>query len=443
MEVSMTMEYLIRFGISLFDLGVFWHYLITFRKRKYIPEPAGACALILLAAVWAQIDVERNHYFNLMVLVAVLMLVTLFFEGTAGSRVASVAMFIGIGIVMEPVGMLLLYALRYTAGESPIYLYYLVMALCAFIRGNVIFLLCRLMRRKELNLLRLPKEIVAVLVLVFAASVVNCCFITILSMETDSVKSKLMCISIIGSIVLTYYFMLYMIERISFHVKKQQEDKLYIEEMRYKEIYYAEAEKRNAYVHKLKHDMENRILGFYHLVAAGDTGTLLEQIAELGRELGQTDEDSYSSNPSVDTVLRFKIGAARAEGIKADMQIHIPKKMQIEYGDIGVLYGNLLDNAIEACRKLPEPERFISIENKYVSGRLLLVITNSKENRNTGHLKTTKKDTYTHGYGIASVRRVVEKYNGVVQFKDNGTTFEVSVMLYNIGAVADEKSDAQ
>ena len=171
MEVSMTMEYLIRFGISLFDLGVFWHYLITFRKRKYIPEPAGACALILLAAVWAQIDVERNHYFNLMVLVAVLMLVTLFFEGTAGSRVASVAMFIGIGIVMEPVGMLLLYALRYTAGESPIYLYYLVMALCAFIRGNVIFLLCRLMRQKELNLLRLPKEIVAVLVLVFAASV--------------------------------------------------------------------------------------------------------------------------------------------------------------------------------------------------------------------------------------------------------------------------------
>ena len=100
------------------------------------------------------------------------------------------------------------------------------MALCAFIRGNIIFLLCRLMRRKELNLLKLPKEIVAVLVLVFAASVVNCCFVTILSMETDSVKSKFMCISIIGSIVLTYYFMLYMIERISFLVKKQQEDEV-------------------------------------------------------------------------------------------------------------------------------------------------------------------------------------------------------------------------
>ena len=77
--------------------------------------------------------------------------------------------------------------------------------------------------------------------------------------------------------------MLYMIERISFLVKKQQEDEVYMEEMRYKEIYYAEAEKRNMYVHKIKHDLENRLLGLYHLVEAGDTGTLLEQISAFGR----------------------------------------------------------------------------------------------------------------------------------------------------------------
>lgn len=265
----MTVEYLIRFCISLFDLGVFWHYMRTFRKRKSIPELVCASGLILLAAVWAQFDVEKNPYLNLLVLVIVLTIVTLLFEGKAGSRAASVVMFTGTGIVLEPVGMLLLYVLHYTAGESSIYLYYLVTALCAFIRGNVIFLLCRFMRRKELNLLKLPKEIVVVLVLVFISSVVNCCFITILSMETDSIKGKLMCISIISSILLTYYFMLYMIERISFLVKKQQEDEVYIEEMRYKEIYYAEAEKRNAYVNRLKHDLENRLLGLHHLIAAG------------------------------------------------------------------------------------------------------------------------------------------------------------------------------
>lgn len=110
----MMVEYLIRFCISLFDLGVFWYYMrgtvqfLTFRKRKYVPEPACACALILLAAVWAQFDVEKSPYFNLMVLVVILTLATMFFEGTAGSRAASGAIFTGTGIALEPIGILLL-----------------------------------------------------------------------------------------------------------------------------------------------------------------------------------------------------------------------------------------------------------------------------------------------------------------------------------------------
>lgn len=429
----MTTQYCVQFCISLFDLAVFWHYQLTFRKRKYVPEPAGACALILLAAAWAKVDVGKNPYLNLLVLAAILSLVTLFFEGKAASKAASVIIFIGTGIVIEPVGMLLLYALHYISGESSVYLYYLVTAFCAFIRGNVIILLCRIISRKNLNLMKLPKEIVGVLVLVFAFAVMNCCFITILSIETDNVKSKLMCISVIGSIILTYYFMLYMIERFSFIVRQQHEDELYIEEMRHKEIYYAEVEKRNEYVQKLKHDLKNKLFGLYHLIAAGDTGTLLEQIQIFCKELEQIDADSYTANPSVDTVLRIKLGMAKTEGIRVDFQILIPKYLQIDYGDVGVLYGNLLDNAIEACRKVPEKERFISVENKYQSGKLLLVITNRKENRKNKRLRTTKNDTDSHGHGIASVRRVVEKYNGVIQFKDEGTTFEASVMLYEIG----------
>lgn len=124
-----------------------------------------------------------------------------------------------------------------------------------------------------------------------------------------------------------------------------------------------------------------------------------------------------------------------------DFLILIPKRLEIDYGDIGVLYGNLLDNAIEACRKIPEKERFIRVENKYHSGKLLLVITNSKENRKNEHFKTTKQDLYSHGHGVASVRRVVEKYNGVIQFKDNGMTFEVSAMLYGIGTEEEGRPD--
>lgn len=428
----MTMEYPVQFCISLFDLGVFWHYLRTFRKRKNIREPACAGLLLLLAAVWAWTDVGGKPYLNLLVLVAVLSLVTLFFEGNVGAKAVSVITFVGTGIIAEPVGMLLLYGTGYVPGRDSIYIYYFVAAVCAFVRGNVIFLICRFMARKELDLLKLPKEIVGVIVLVFALSVMNCCFITILFVETDSEKNKFMCISIICVIILSYYFMLYITGRLDFLARKQHEDELYMEEMHYKEVYYAEAEKRGEYVQNLKHDLKNKLFALHHLIAEGDTGALMEQIGELCSGLEQIDADSYSANPPVDTVLRVKLGMAKSEGIKVDAQVHIPKQLGMEHGDVGVLYGNLLDNAVEACRKIPEDERFIRVASRYLSGNLLLVVTNSKEGKKNGRLVTTKKDDCGHGRGITSVRRVVEKYNGIVRFMDNGTTFEASVMLYGI-----------
>lgn len=109
-----------------------------------------------------------------------------------------------------------------------------------------------------------------------------------------------------------------------------------------------------------------------------------------------------------------------------------PKQMQLDHGDIGVLYGNLVDNAVEACSKVPEGQRFVKIENKYQSGILLLVITNSKTGKKNKSLKTTKKDNIRHGHGVQSVRKVIEKYNGTVSFTDKGDIFEVSAMLYGI-----------
>ena len=53
--------------------------------------------------------------------------------------------------------------------------------------------------------------------------------------------------------------------------------------------------------------------------------------------------------------------------------------MQLDHGDIGVLYGNLVDNAVEACSKVPEGQRFVKIENKYQSG--IASYNNKQQNR--------------------------------------------------------------
>ena len=387
-----------------------------------------------MAVVWSIINTLNNPFFNLMALIGILSMIAMFFESTIWSRAVNIVVFVGAGMIIEPVGLILLRALKYGAIPEEDYKYYFVVVICAFIRGNVLYLLSKALSKKKIRLSKVPKEIVRVLALTFGFSILNCCFVIVLSMEIGSSRSLIMCVSIIISIVLTYYFMLYMMERFNYLARKRHEDEMYRKEMYYKEQYYSEVDRRHEYVHNLKHDMKNKLIELHYLVEKGDIQRATEQLTVYCDELEKIDENNYCNNPIVDSVLRIKLGVAKSDKIKIDADIRIPKVMQLEHGDIGVLYGNLLDNAIEACRKVESDKRFIRIENKFTEGKLLLIVENSKTGEKNESLKTTKRDNYSHGRGIHSVRKVVEKYNGTVTFTDKGDIFEVSVMLYGIEA---------
>ena len=424
------MEYVIRFAISLFDLAVFMYYFHSNKKMKPVSKVWIWAGFTIAAIIWTFISNIKNPYLNLATLLIVLILLSFYYESGMWTRIINIVTFMGIGMLFEPVALLLLHAMNFHVGES--YKYYFVMVICSFVRGNVMYILSKLISKKGMQIADFPKEILGVLVMVFAFTVLNCCFVILLSLEAGSEKSLLMCASIVISIVLTDYFMLYMMERFNYLVQKQYEDAMYREEMHYKDIYYEEAEKQNKEVQKLKHDMKHKLHELYYLVENSDGHELSEKIGAMCKEFEQIDEKQYSDNPIVDSVLRIKFGRAKVRGIKVETSIRIPKQMQLDHGDIGVLYGNLVDNAVEACSKVPEGQRFVKIENKYQSGILLLVITNSKTGKKNKSLKTTKKDNIRHGHGVQSVRKVIEKYNGTVSFTDKGDIFEVSAMLYGI-----------
>ena len=406
------MEYVIRFAISLFDLAVFMYYFHSNKKMKPVSKVWILAGFTIAAIIWTFVSNIKNPYLNLATLLIVLILLSFYYESGMWTRIINIVTFMGIGMLFEPVALLLLHAMNFHMGES--YKYYFVMVICSFVRGNVMYILSKLISKKGMQIAAFPKEILGVLVMVFTFTVLNCCFIILLSLEAGSEKSLLMCASIVISLVLTDYFMLYMMERFNYLVQKQYEDAMYREEMHYKDIYYEEAEKQNKEVQKLKHDMKHKLHELYHLVENSDGQELSEKIGAMCKEFEQIDEKQYSDNPIVDSVLRIKFGRAKARGIKVETSIRIPKQMQLDHGDIGVLYGNLVDNAVEACSKVPEGQRFVKIENKYQSGILLLVITNSKTGKKNKSLKTTKKDNIRHGHGVQSVRKVVEKYNGTV-----------------------------
>ncbi len=402
------------------------------KQKRPIPNAVKYTVSIALAFAWAFVDIQGIPFLNMLTLVAVLLIITYFYEMSWKEKLVNIVGFIGIGILVEPVGLVILNALNYSGEPEEIYKYYFVILICEFIRGNLVYWVCHTLTKKKVRWSRIPRQIWGVWIFVFVFAITNCCLVILLALESQSKKSIIMCITIIISIFLTYYFMIYMVERVNYLTAKRHEDELYLEEMRYKEIYYQEVEKRNDEVQNIKHNIKNRLIEFHHLLEQKDIEALTEKLKIYAKEIEQIDSNSYCNNPTVDSVLRIKIGKAKAEGIAVETDIMIPKQMQLDHGDIGVLYGNLFDNAIEACRKLPPENRFIRVKNKFVQGMLVLIVENSKEKAVNSELATTKEDSFKHGRGINSIRKVVEKYNGTINFTDNGETFEASAMLYGM-----------
>lgn len=207
---------------------------------------------------------------------------------------------------------------------------------------------------------------------------------------------------------------------------------MYMRELEYKEDYYHEVEESNQYVIKLRHDLKNKLNALYDLATIGESETILKELNQISREIELAENCIFSENPAVNSVVKIKAGKASINGIEIDAQIQIPKKMCLAYGDIGVLYGNLLDNAIEACIRSEAKKPFIHIKSKYQGGNLFLLIRNSKNLGKNESLITTKVNKRYHGNGILSVRKVVEKYNGTVTFDDHGEVFEAFAILYHV-----------
>ncbi len=150
-------------------------------------------------------------------------------------------------------------------------------------------------------------------------------------------------------------------------------------------------------------------------------------------EVTTLNDTSYCGNTAVNAVFANKLEQAKQYQIDIDYNLLIPQSLKLNNGEIGVLFGNLLDNAIDACQLLSDQKKWIDIVAKYENEHLILNIKNTTTGKNNADLlHSTKADKALHGFGLKSVEAVVEKHNGVIDYKVNGNIFEVSAILYDV-----------
>ncbi len=101
--------------------------------------------------------------------------------------------------------------------------------------------------------------------------------------------------------------------------------------------------------------------------------------------------------------------------------------------DLSALFGNALDNAIEAVVQLPDPEqRLIHLSVSQEKGFLRIRLENRcrEEEAVAGSLpKTSKQDKRNHGFGLKSICAIAEKYDGSATVHAEKGWFELRVLI--------------
>lgn len=97
--------------------------------------------------------------------------------------------------------------------------------------------------------------------------------------------------------------------------------------------------------------------------------------------------------------------------------------------DISTIFGNAIDNAIEACEKLAEDQRLITVKAECVRDMLLITIENSTLTEVQPMERTTKQDHFLHGFGISNIKNAVEKYGGQCSFRQEDGTYRLKILI--------------
>lgn len=234
-------------------------------------------------------------------------------------------------------------------------------------------------------------------------------------------KLMLLCVSCIWLMCLIMYFVVQ-------QMSKDNQTKLEYELMKEKEKYSKESmeiiKRSNEELREFKHDLKNYLLPLQEAMETMPQSEMVKVWEKINQKIEDVQTLIQTGNSYVDSMINTKITLARSE--KVDVKCTILSKMEgIDDLEFCSVFGNLMDNAIEAERKVTEKkEIIIFVEEKM--GYLRLEIQNKIEksvlNENSS-LNTTKKDTSSHGIGHKSVKRTMQKLGGALKYYETGDLF--------------------
>lgn len=199
------------------------------------------------------------------------------------------------------------------------------------------------------------------------------------------------------------------------------------QELEIQRNYYKDRIRDEERVRSVYHDMKNHLLLLQ--AQTGNGQEVQKSIQELQSQVREYENYHRTGNEFLDIIIRDKAKTAQEKQIDFNAAISFEDGAFVELLDISTIFGNALDNAIEASEKLPEDHRLITIRANRVRDMLMIIVENNAASGLPISGKTTKEDPFSHGFGLSNIRKAVERYDGQCSMKTENGMFLLKILI--------------
>ena len=172
--------------------------------------------------------------------------------------------------------------------------------------------------------------------------------------------------------------------------------------------------------HDLKHDYQ--LINYY--LNQKDYPKIKELINNHNNLISSIPVLVKTRNQLINTIINNKIINADMKHIRVECLINVPQQLSIQDYVLNDLLSNILDNAIENC-----PQNGLIKVNIVYEQQILHVQVENDIDQSFDQTLKTKKDKKYHGYGLKSIRRIVNQYHGTLDIDYDDKTFIIKTSL--------------
>ena len=183
---------------------------------------------------------------------------------------------------------------------------------------------------------------------------------------------------------------------------------------------------------QMVHDLKNHLLALKKYEENGQWEELRVYLQEMETIVLRDSGQVWTGNQVVDLILNQKKKQAEEEHIAVEIETETFIRFPFKDSESVSVFGNLLDNAIEACRKMETGTGWIRLGIKKQNQMVYIEVENSfgeRPDERAGWVVSSKVENTIRGFGLRSVKQTVEKYGGSFFYQIKERSFLVSILL--------------